>query len=149
MKKIVQLVVSMALVLSCAIQANADADKQIELERRVDLLQKEVDKMRQDMDSPRGDIESDYLKSVMSQVKEHWFFPEDLEVKADDFLKVAIEIDRDGTITGQEIVESSGNDRFNSYAFECLEKSDPLPAMPEEMKKNSIEFELRFRPPKE
>ena len=149
MKKILQLVVSLALVLSCAIQANADADKQIELERRVDLLQKEVDKLRQDMDSPRGDIESDYLKSVMSQVKEHWFFPEDLEVKADDFLKVAIEIDRDGTITGQEIVESSGNERFNAYAFECLENSTPLPAMPEEMKKDSIEFELRFRPPKE
>ena len=147
MKKIFVVVVTLALAFPVVIHANTDADKQIELEKRVELLQKEVDKIRQDMDSPRDTIESNYLSSVMSQVKKNWFFPEDLDVTNDDFLRVAIEIRRDGTISGREIVESSGNDQFNLYAFECLEKSAPLPAMPEEMEKESIELELRFRPP--
>ena len=147
MEKIFVVVVTLTLAFPVVIHANTNADKQIELEKRVELLQKEVDKIRQDMDSPRDTIESNYLSSVMSQVKKNWFFPEDLDVTNDDFLRVAIEIRRDGTISGREIVESSGNDQFNLYAFECLEKSAPLPAMPEEMEKESIELELRFRPP--
>jgi len=52
-----------------------------------------------------------------------------------------------GGITGEEIVKSSGNDQFNSYALQCISKSAPLPSIPDEIKKEYIELELRFRPP--
>ncbi|MDB4516784.1 TonB C-terminal domain-containing protein, partial [Crocinitomicaceae bacterium] len=68
-------------------------------------------------------------------------------VKSDDFLRVALKIGRDGTIIDQEIMKSSGHERFNFFALECLSKSTPLPAMPVEMNKEFIELELRFRPP--
>ncbi len=138
-----------AIVIFAAIAspANSDDEKQIELERRLEQLQKEVNEIRQSLDSPRDGIESSYVFEVIDQVKNNWFFPEDLDVKTDDFLRVALKIDRDGTIIAQEIMKSSGNDRFNFYALECISNSSPLPAMPAEMKKEFIQLELRFRPP--
>ena len=84
---------------------------------------------------------------MTSQVRENWFFPEDLEVQQDDFIRVAVSIGKDGTITDSEVVESSGNGQFNSYALECLSKSSPVEPIPGELEKDAIELELRFRPP--
>lgn len=147
MKRYMIMVITMALFAPVSIQANTDADKHVELERRVEQLQKEVYEIRQNIESPRDNIESNYVVKVIDQVKGNWFFPEDLDVKKDDFLRVSIRIGTDGTISGQEIVTSSGNDQFNSYAFECISESTPLPAMPAEIKKEFIELELWFRPP--
>ena len=148
MKKNLIVLIAMALFIPVSIHANTDADKQIELEKRLELLQEEVNEIRRSMQSPRDEIESNYVLSLISQVKNNWFFPEDLDVKSDDFLRVAIKIGRDGTITDREIVTSSGNDQFNSYALDCITKSTPLPPMPVEMEKEFFELELRFRPPK-
>ena len=146
MKKYIVMLIALVLCAPVTIQANTDNDKQIELERRVEQLQKEVDEIRQSIKSPRGNIEAEYVLSVISQVKKNWFFPEDLDVKSDDFLKVAIKITRDGTIADREIVSSSGNDQFNLYALECISKSHPLPPMPVEIKKEFTDLELRFLP---
>lgn len=146
MKNYIVILIALVLFAPVTIQANTDNDKQNELERRVEQLQKEVDEIRQSIESPRDNIEAEYVLSVISQVKKNWFFPEDLDVKSDDFLKVAIKITRDGTIADREIVSSSGNDQFNLYALECISKSLPLPPMPVEIKKEFTDLELRFRP---
>ena len=148
MKKTIFALVSAALVLLLTYNAYADPEKQKELEKRVDHLQIEVDKLRQSIEAPRNPGEADYLSEVMERVKENWFFPEDLEVKSDEFLKVAVTIKRDGTVTDQRVVESSGNDQFNAHALESLTKSIPLPSIPAEMNREFIEVELSFKPPK-
>ncbi|MFW2367168.1 MAG: energy transducer TonB [Desulforhopalus sp.] len=146
MKKYMVASIVIVMFASFAIQANSD-DKQLELERRLEQLQSEVNEIRQSLESPRDNLESHYVSKVIAQVKNNWFFPDDLDVKSDDFLRVALTIGRDGTIIGQEIMKSSGHDRFNFYALECISKSSPLPVMPVEMDKEFIELELRFRPP--
>ena len=146
MKKYMVASIVIVMFASFSIQANSD-DKQLELERRLEQLQSEVNEIRQSLESPRDNLESHYVSKVIAQVKNNWFFPDDLDVKSDDFLRVALTIGRDGAIIGQEIMKSSGHDRFNFYALECISKSTPLPAMPVEMDKEFIELELRFRPP--
>lgn len=147
MKKNMVAFIAIVMFAPVFIQANSDDDKQLELERRLEQLQNEVNEIRQSLESPRDNLESNYVSKVIDQVKSNWFFPEDLDVKSDDFLRVALKIGRDGTIIDQEIMKSSGHERFNFFALECLSKSTPLPAMPVEMNKEFIELELRFRPP--
>jgi TonB family protein len=147
MKKIMVLLFILVLACPCAGYSNTDAEKRQEMEKRIELLEKEVNKLRQDMASPRDDAESNYISGVLSLVRENWFFPEDLDVKSDDFVRVGLTIERDGTISAQEVVESSGNSQFNSYALEGLTKSTPLPSIPDEIDREFIELELRFRPP--
>jgi len=146
MKKYMVAFIAIVMFAPVSIQANSDDDKQLELERRLEQLQNEVNEIRQSLESPRDNLESKYVSKVIDQVKSNWFFPEDLDVKSDDFLKVAIKITRDGTIADREIVSSSGNDEFNLYALECISKSLPLPPMPVEIKKKFTDLELRFRP---
>lgn len=142
--------VVIALILWAPLVAQAQAeDKRIELERRIELLEQEVDRIRLEIASPAGTAESEYTERLTGQVRENWFFPEDLEVRQDDFIKVAITIGRDGTISESEVVESSGNDRFNSHALESLTKSSPLEPIPEAIGKDTMELQLRFRPPQE
>lgn len=137
-----------ALIVWAPLGAQAQADeKRIELERRIELLEQEVSKIRRDIESPDVNAESKYTDKVTSRVRENWFFPEDLEVQKDDFLRVAIEISKDGTFAEPEVVKSSGNEPFNSYALECLSKSTPLPPIPAEIGKDTVELELLFRPP--
>lgn len=147
MKKIMVWLFMLVLACPYAGYSNTDAEKRLEMEKRIELLEKEVNKMRRDMESPRNDVESKYISGVLSRVRENWFFPEDLDVKSGDFLRVGLTIERDGTISAQEVVESSGNSQFNSYALEGLSKSSPLPSIPDAIDKEFIELELRFRPP--
>ncbi|RZW12823.1 MAG: TonB family protein [Desulfobulbaceae bacterium] len=148
MKHCMAVVIALILWAPLAAQAQAD-DKRVELERRIELLEQEVNKIRLEIASSVGTAESEYTQKATSQVRENWFFPEDLEVKQDDFLKVAVTITKDGTISKSEVVESSGNEQFNSYALESLEKSSPLEPIPDEIGKDAMELELRFRPPQE
>ena len=60
---------------------------------------------------------------------------------------MAITIGKDGSITESEVVGSSGNDPFNSYALECLTQSSPVEPIPDEIGKDAMVLELRFRPP--
>ena len=146
MKHFMAAFIALIVAASPAIQAHAD-DKRIELERRIELLEQEVSKIRRDMEAPNVTAESKYTDEVIGQVRENWFFPEDLAVQKDDFLRVAIEISEDGTFAEPEVVKSSGNEPFNSYALECLSKSTPLPPIPAEIGKDTVELELLFRPP--
>ena len=140
--------VVIALILWAPLVAHAQADdKRIELERRIELLEQEVNKIRVEIASPVGTAGSDYTEKVTDQIRENWFFPEDLKVTHDDFIRVAITISKDGTISESEVVESSGNDPFNSYALESLTKSSPVEPIPEEIGKDVMVLELRFRPP--
>ena len=140
----------MAVVIALVLCAQAQADdKRIELERRIELLEQEVNKIRLEITTPVGTADSDYTEKVTGQVRENWFYPEDLEVTQDDFIRVAITITKDGTISESEVVESSGNDPFNSYALESLTKSSPVEPIPDVIGNDTMELELRFRPPQE
>ena len=146
MKHYMAVMIALILWAPLAAQAQGD-DKRIELERRIELLEQEVHEIRLEIASPVGTARSEYTEKVVSQVRENWFFPEDLEVEQDDFIRVAITIGKDGAITDSEVVESSGNDQFNSYALECLTASSPVEPLPDEIGKDAMELELRFRPP--
>jgi TonB family protein len=148
MKHVMAVVIALILWAPLAAQAQAD-DKRVELERRIELLEQEVNKIQLEIASPAGTAGSEYTKKVTSQVRENWFFPEDLEVEQDDFIRVAVTIGKDGAITKSEVVESSGNEQFNSYALECLEKSSPVGPIPDELGKDTMELQLRFRPPQD
>ncbi len=148
MKDVMAVVVALILWAPLVARAQAD-DKRIELERRIELLEQEVNKIQLEIASPAGTAGSEYIKQVTSQVRDNWFFPEDLEVQQDDFIRVAVTIDKEGAITNSEVVESSGNEQFNSYALECLETSSPVEPIPDELGKDAMELELRFRPPQD
>lgn len=148
MKHCITVVIVVIFWAPLVVQAQAD-DKRIELERRIELLEQEVYKIQLEVASPAGTAGSEYTKKVTSQVRENWFFPEDLEVEQDDFIRVAVTIGKDGAITTSEVMESSGNEQFNSYALECLEKSSPVEPIPDELGKDTMELELRFRPPQD
>ena len=130
-----------------ASHADSETVKRMELEKRVELLESEVKTIRQTMGSSLGNKESAYVSEVLAMIRENWFFPEDLDVRPDDFLKVSLTINRDGVISAQKILDSSGNDPFNGYALECISKTSPLPPIPDEISTNTMELELRFRPP--
>ena len=139
----------MAIVLfwPVLIHANTDVEKRIELEKRVELLENEVKTIRQSIDMKGNSMESSYMSGVLEKIRENWFYPEDLDVRLDDFIQVSLIINKDGTIADQKIAESSGNEPFNGFALECISNSAPLPPIPDEINRETMELELRFRPP--
>ena len=134
------------LAQTTLINASTDDDKRMELEKRIELLENEVEEIRRTINIPNDDNASEYVSAVLVLIKENWFYPDDLDVRPDDFLRVSLTINRDGVISNQKILDSSGNEPFNGFALECISKTSPLPPLPDEINKETKELELRFRP---
>ncbi len=101
---------------------------------------------------PRGTgIEPDfymkqYLATVYQKVHDHWVLP-DLQ-NWDDSLEavLVITIRRDGVVTDSFFEEKSKNIYFNQFVLKAVKDASPLPPFPDQLKENTFEIGLRFKP---
>ena len=101
---------------------------------------------------PRGTgIEPDfymkqYLSTVYQKIHEHWVLP-DLQ-NWDNSLEavLVITIRRDGVVTNNFFERKSDNIYFNQFVLKALKDASPLPPFPNQLKENTLEIGLRFKP---
>ena len=101
---------------------------------------------------PRGTgIEPDfymkqYLSTVYQKIHEHWVLP-DLQNWNNSLEAVlVITIRRDGVVTNSFFERKSDNIYFNQFVLKALKDASPLPPFPGQLKENTLEIGLRFKP---
>jgi colicin import membrane protein len=84
-----------------------------------------------------------YQNRIFSTIKENWAW-----VGQRSNLRVIVHfgIRESGEIVGLRIVTPSGDPSFDESVLRALKKSSPLPAPPEDYRKDFAEVELTFRP---
>jgi colicin import membrane protein len=101
---------------------------------------------------PRGTgIEPDfymkqYLSTVYQKIHDNWILP-DLQ-NWDNSLEavLVINIRRDGLITNSFFEKKSKNIYFNQFVLKAVKDASPLPPFPDQLKENTFEIGLRFKP---
>jgi len=101
---------------------------------------------------PRGTgIEPDfymkqYLSAVYQKIHDHWVLP-DLQ-NWDNALEavLVIAIRKDGTVTDNFFEKKSDNIYFNQFVLKAVKDASPLPPFPSQLKENTFEIGLRFKP---
>jgi colicin import membrane protein len=101
---------------------------------------------------PRGTgIEPDfymkqYLSTVYQKIHDHWVLP-DLQ-NWDNSLEavLVINIRRDGIVTNSFFERKSTNIYFNQFVLKAVKDASPLPPFPGQLKENTFEIGLRFKP---
>ncbi len=73
---------------------------------------------------------SGYTQSVQTKVMSNFLPPKTKEPLA---ATVSLNINKDGSVESQKIVESSGNPAFDAAAMKAVEKSIPFEAFPSEI----------------
>jgi colicin import membrane protein len=101
---------------------------------------------------PRGTgVEPDfymkqYLSTVYQKIHDHWVLPElqnwDNSLEA----VLVINIRRDGVVTKSFFERQSTNIYFNQFVLKALKDASPLPPFPDQLKENTFEIGLRFKP---
>lgn len=73
---------------------------------------------------------NDYLQAVDQQVKQQWSLPQWLMNKP---LKaqVHVKFNRNGELTSRAILKSSGDNTYDNYCLEAVDKAAPFPKVPE------------------
>jgi colicin import membrane protein len=101
---------------------------------------------------PRGTgIEPDfymkqYLSTVYQKIHEHWVLP-DLQNWNNSLEAVlVITIRKDGVVTNSFFERKSDNIYFNQFVLKALKDASPLPPFPGQLKENTFEIGLRFKP---
>ncbi len=91
-----------------------------------------------------------YYRSIRERISSEWALPVELIGKKQDYTTIiGIKIDRDGNILHTEIEESSGNIVFDRSVLKAIEKSNPLPPLPEEFADKVLDIGFRFHITKE
>lgn len=85
-----------------------------------------------------------YQAEVEHWIKSRWSYPVAVQVKKDLEAVVVILIKRDGTILKTELKKRSSNPIFDQSVMKAVEKSDPLPPLPEGYRKTHEEIEITF-----
>ncbi len=85
-----------------------------------------------------------YQMEVEVLIKSNWSFPDALANKKNIEAVVLLKVKNDGTVTDMELVKSSGNRMFDQSVIKAIEKSKPLPPLPEGYKKRNEELEINF-----
>jgi colicin import membrane protein len=101
---------------------------------------------------PRGTgIEPDfymkqYLSAVYQKIHDHWVLP-DLQ-NWDNSLEaiLVITIRNDGVVTDSYFERKSPNIYFNQFVLKAVKEASPLPPFPGQLKENTFEIGLRFKP---
>jgi colicin import membrane protein len=96
---------------------------------------------------PTSDAQLAYYAEIAVSIQKNWAFSEQLAGgKTDLFNEVVIKIMRNGEIKDVWFDRRSGNDYFDDSTYKAILKSSPLPPMPKEIAKASIELGIRFTP---
>lgn len=84
-----------------------------------------------------------YQNRMLSTIKNNWVW-----VGQRGNLKVIVHfsIRENGEITGLKIMQPSGNPSYDESVLRAVQKSSPLPAPPENFRKDFSDVELAFRP---
>jgi TonB family protein len=85
---------------------------------------------------------SDAIKKIRGKTK----YPERaLSREQEGNVRVAIVIDRQGTVLSTRILEASKFDLLNKEAIQAIQRSAPLPALPTEIAGSRFEFTVPIR----
>ncbi len=84
-----------------------------------------------------------YYNRLWERVKDHWTIPPGLKGR-DLSVIVSVVLDRQGRILRRVVEESSGSEAFDTAALMALERAQPLPPMPDEVRDETLEVGFRF-----
>jgi protein TonB len=88
----------------------------------------------------------DYLKRLRRHIKEHMDYPTDSKKRKEEGeVVVAFVIARDGTILSKEIRESSGYPGLDQAVLAMLDRSSPVPRLPDEFPGEQARVVLPFQ----
>lgn len=85
-----------------------------------------------------------YQMEVEVLIKSNWSFPDALANRKNIEAVVLLKVKNDGTVTGMDLISPSGNRIFDESVLKAIEKSKPLPPLPEGYKKRNEELEINF-----
>lgn len=91
-------------------------------------------------------LENQYYSSVAARIQPFWSLPEYRQWDPNLLAIVIITVQKDGRITGHYFEQSSGDAEFDKYVTKTLQDVGTLPPIPAAIRKDRLEFGLRFSP---
>jgi len=92
---------------------------------------------------------NEYYSLIWAKVKGAWTIPENL-LKEKEMVDleaiIVLIIERDGKIQKFWFEKKSGNALYDQSAMRAIKKADPLPPIPKELSKDTLEIGIRFFP---
>jgi colicin import membrane protein len=90
---------------------------------------------------------SRYYSLIWTKIKQAWTIPEHLLKERVDLESIIIVIiEKDGQIANTWFEKTSGNDLYDQMAMRAIKKAEPLPPIPKELGKDTLEIGIRFFP---
>ena len=87
---------------------------------------------------------NDYYRTIWSKIKSQWAIPSSILPKQNIEAVIHVRIMRNGGLTAISIEKRSGNTIFDNSALRAVEKSNPLPPLPDWIGDSSLEVGIRF-----
>ena len=87
-----------------------------------------------------------FRSRVHARISPHWILPEHQDWDKNLAALIIIKIKADGTVTSTWFEKNSGNTRFDQYVKKAVDRSSPLPPLPQELGKSSEEIGVTFTP---
>lgn len=95
---------------------------------------------------PMSPFES-YLVEIAMIIRQNWLFtPQLIRERGDVKAYVAMTIQPDGSVSNIVFDRKSVSEYFNDTVFKAIEKSSPLPPVPEEVSRRALKIGLVFTP---
>jgi len=88
-----------------------------------------------------------YYDQIWGLIRSSWVLPEGVATEGRLLTVVGIRIAPAGDIEQYWIEKKSGNDYYDQSALRAIRKSNPLPALPEDLGKEPLEVGINFRYP--
>ncbi len=85
-----------------------------------------------------------YQMKVETWIKSHWSYPDALGNQKKLEAVVLVKVKDDGTVIETDFVKPSRNNIFDESVLKAIEKSKPLPPLPEGYDKNYEEIKINF-----
>jgi len=74
-----------------------------------------------------------YAAEMLSRIRYHWLIPEIAQVGVPGVVRVRFFIERDGRVTGVQILKESGHPPMDFAARDAILNASPLPPLPEDL----------------
>lgn len=97
--------------------------------------------------TPTTDIQMFYNADVAVKIQQNWAFSDQMAGGEKNLYNlVAVTVHRSGAIEDILFERKSGNSYFDDSTYKAIQKSDPLPGIPDGIKGASITLRFRFIP---
>jgi hypothetical protein len=93
---------------------------------------------RVSIQSPGYDI-SPWARRAMEFVQAHWRIPETPRIGARSEVRIAVTVEKDGTLSSLKILESADLEVLNTASMKALGAGVPFPSLPEDFPRSSLE----------